>query len=122
MQILVFISDQEDRRSLLEILREGGHSYIEAEDSENALYLVKTYYKTILCPDIIVFDWGSYGKDRIELVKELKRLGIDIPIISLETENEELISELRQNHKYSLIVKRSEAYENFLRIFAALPD
>lgn len=122
MRVLLLITKAEDRIPLIEFIEEGGHTYMEAEDSEEALFLVKTYLKTPLQPDIIIFDFGAYGKDRLEFAGELDRLQINIPMTALVSDNEALLLELMHKDRRFQLINRSDAIQSFMKMFAVLKD
>jgi len=122
MRILLLITKAEDRLPIIEFIEEGGHTYMEAEDSEQALFLVKTYINTPLQPDVVIFDFGAYGKDRLEFAAELDRLNINVPMVALVSDNEALLLELMHKDRSFQLINRSDAIQSFMKMFAVLKE
>ncbi|MBN1531237.1 MAG: response regulator transcription factor [Spirochaetes bacterium] len=91
-QISIFIVDDHAifREGLAMIIQKDGRFIVcgEAEDAENALTLIK---KTR--PDLVIADITLKDRSGIELVKDLKKSGLDIPVLVLSMHDESFYAE-----------------------------
>ena len=74
----ILIADDEPltRQSLYEILKIEGYKVTTARDGLEALGLIEK-----LLPEIVISDMKMPGMDGLQLVKEIKSRGLEIPVI-----------------------------------------
>lgn len=79
MQTILVVEDNVDmRRAVAEVLTDGGFTTIGASSAENALIA-----DNLLDIDLGIIDINLPGKSGFELVKELREIEIDVPLIAI---------------------------------------
>ena len=77
-KILIIDDDKWIRIMLKEILLKEGYTVIEAEDGESGLALVRNEH-----PDLVITDFQMPGIDGLEVLLEIQKLKIALPVILL---------------------------------------
>ena len=77
-KILIIDDNKLIRKTLKETLSKVGYAIIEAEDGESGLVLVKTEH-----PDLVITDFQMPGIDGLEVLSEIRKLNIALPVILL---------------------------------------
>jgi len=77
-KILIIDDDKLNLKVLKEILTKVGYKVIEAEDGETGLVLVRSEH-----PDLVITDFQMPGIDGLEVLYEIRKLNIGLPVILL---------------------------------------
>lgn len=83
MRILVIDDDNDLREALKKALSEESFVVDTAEDGNNGSYTARTNYY-----NLILMDYMMPGKDGLEVCRELRRLGIQTPIMIMSVRSE----------------------------------
>lgn len=82
-RILIVDDDKDLRFNLSCILKEEGHEVIAAADGKQALNAFDQR-----TPDLVLLDIGLPGMDGVELLKEMKKIEKNLPVIMLTARND----------------------------------
>lgn len=77
-KILIIDDDKLNLKVLKEILNKAGYTVIEAENGEAGLHLVHTEH-----PDLVITDFQMPGIDGLEVLYQIRKLNIGLPVILL---------------------------------------
>src|SRR5665647_3173423 len=77
-KILVIDDNKLIRKALKDTLSKIGYTVIEAEDGESGLVLVRDEH-----PDLVITDFQMPGIDGLEVLAEIRKFNIAIPVILL---------------------------------------
>jgi len=77
-KILIIDDNKLIRKTLKEILTKVGFSIVEAEDGEAGLQLVRSEH-----PDLVITDYQMPGINGLEVLAEIRKLNVAIPVILL---------------------------------------
>ncbi|HEY3388001.1 MAG TPA: sigma-54 dependent transcriptional regulator, partial [Prolixibacteraceae bacterium] len=77
-KILIIDDNKLIRKTLRDTLSKLGYTIIEAEDGEAGLVLVRTEH-----PDLVITDFQMPGLDGLEVLAEIRKLNIALPVILL---------------------------------------
>ncbi|MGA1792092.1 MAG: response regulator [bacterium] len=75
-RVLIIEDCYEIRMMMRSFLIRKGHKIVDAKDGEKALEHINTEH-----PEVIVTDLRMPGKDGLDTIRELRKNGMDIPII-----------------------------------------
>ena len=123
-RVLIIEDCYEIRMMMRSFLIRKGHKIIDAKDGERALEHINTER-----PDVIVTDMKMPGKDGLETIRELRKNGMDIPIIIATGYDEPFSEKEAQELGISKIlikpfsdIELIEAVEDALKISKAYID
>lgn len=77
-KILIIDDNKLIRKTIKETLSKVGYTVIEAEDGEAGLHLVRSEH-----PDLVITDFQMPGIDGLEVLSEIRKLNVAIPVILL---------------------------------------
>jgi DNA-binding NtrC family response regulator len=77
-KILIIDDNKLILKTLKATLSKAGYAIIEAEDGENGLLLVRSEH-----PDLVITDYQMPGIDGLEVLSEINKLKINLPVILL---------------------------------------
>lgn len=77
-KILIIDDNRIILRTLSEILTKVGYTIVEAEDGESGLHFVRTEH-----PDLVITDYQMPGINGLEVLSEIRKINIAIPVILL---------------------------------------
>jgi len=77
-KILIIDDNKIICKTLKDILNKVGYKIIEAEDGETGLLLVRTEH-----PDLVITDFQMPGIDGLEVLSEIRKLNVALPVILL---------------------------------------
>jgi CheY-like chemotaxis protein len=77
-KILIIDDDKLSLKVIKEILGKLGYKTLEAENGESGLQLVRSEH-----PDLVITDFQMPGIDGLEVLYEVRKLNIGLPVILL---------------------------------------
>lgn len=77
-KILIIDDNKLIRKTIKETLSKVGYTVIEAEDGEAGLHLVRSEH-----PDLVITDFQMPGIDGLDVLSEIRKLNVAIPVIVL---------------------------------------
>src|SRR5258706_645747 len=116
-QILIVDDDGMFRESLVQNLSDAGFATIGFEDGPSALSNLAQHV-----PDIILLDWKMPGMTGIEVLRELRRQEIDVPVVFLTVLSDQIYEEagllcgavdfIEKSRSFSILSRRVELIIN----------
>src|SRR6267142_3695154 len=116
-QILIVDDDGMFRESLVQNLSDAGFSTIGFEDGPSALSHLAQHV-----PDIILLDWKMPGMTGIEVLRELRRQKIEVPVVFLTVLSDQIYEEagllggavdfIEKSRSFSILSRRVELIIN----------
>ncbi len=113
-QILIVDDDGMFRESLVQNLSDAGFATIGFEDGPSAL----NHLAQANVPDIILLDWKMPGMTGIEVLRELRRQEIDVPVVFLTVLSDQIYEEagllggavdfIEKSRSFSILSRRVE--------------
>jgi len=117
-QILVVDDDGMFRESLVQNLSDSGFSTMAFADGPSAL----GYLAAADAPGMILLDWKMPGMSGIEVLRQLRRLKIDVPVVFLTVLNDQIYEEagllggavdfIEKSRSFSILSRRVELILN----------
>src|SRR6266850_2252549 len=113
-QILIVDDDGMFRESLVQNLSDAGFVTIGFEDGPSAL----SHLAQANVPDVILLDWKMPGMTGIEVLRELRRQKIEVPVVFLTVLSDQIYEEagllggavdfIEKSRSFSIISRRIE--------------
>jgi two-component system, OmpR family, response regulator ChvI len=88
-RIMIVDDDDMFRESVVQNLSDAGFSVDDFSNGASALEAIKTGY----APAMILLDWKMPGMTGIEVLRELRRLEVDVPVVFLTVLNDQIYEE-----------------------------
>jgi two-component system, OmpR family, response regulator ChvI len=117
-QILIVDDDGMFRESLVQNLSDAGFVTIGFEDGPSAL----SHLAQANVPDVILLDWKMPGMTGIEVLRELRRQKIDVPVVFLTVLSDQIYEEagllggavdfIEKSRSFSILSRRVELIIN----------